>query len=412
MLRWNRTRGNGPNLGLIELGLARMVAAFMLLLVVGCTLEDGGAASGPDLPVSSVEKELHIDGDAMDLVPVGWMGAASNGTIAVLQRQDRTVRFFDSQGNDLGLVGGQGEGPGEFQRPVRAGWVGDTLWVSDTQLDRVTLLSPEPAFIRVHPPLQGARPKPEDKDRFPAYLMAFPYAIYPGGEMLISTLSEVEEVDDRPFDGPPLFRASQDGLIEAFVFEVPQDTESGVFVRYEGGSASGAVPFYPRPRWSAAPDGSRIGSLTTDLSGPEAGTFRVSVYDEWGEPVFSRAYPFTGISIPEGVVDSVLEARAERTRNTELKRVYQTDMKHRVPPVYPPVEAIVLGVDGRTRIGLYGGEEGEPWLVLDPQGEPLGQVTLPAGVRLWVADGDYIWGTERNDFDVESIVRYRLEGWS
>ena len=110
-------------------------------------------------------------------------------------------------------------------------------------------------------------------------------------------------------------------------------------------------------------------------------------------------------------MDSVLEARAEGSRHPELKRAYRTEVKDRVPSVFPPVEAIVLGVDGRTWIGLYGGEDGEPWLILDSHGEPVGRVTLPAGVRLRVAKGDHIWGTERDEFDVESIVRFRLHGW-
>ena len=48
-----------------------------------------------------------------------------------------------------------------------------------------------------------------------------------------------------------------------------------------------SVPFYPRTTYTAAPDGSRIGLLTTAVSGPEAGTFRVGIYDAFGGEIFS-----------------------------------------------------------------------------------------------------------------------------
>ena len=96
-----------------------------------------------------IEEDLRIDGHTADLVPVFWLGVGPDGTIAAIQRLLSGVRFFDSVGNDLGLVGREGEGPEEFRVPSQAGWMGDTLWVSDFMLKRIALISTEPA-LRSH----------------------------------------------------------------------------------------------------------------------------------------------------------------------------------------------------------------------------------------------------------------------
>ena len=100
------------------------------------------------VPQLHAEPEMRIDGYAADLGPISWLGVGPTGTIAILQTQDHVVRFFDSAGSPVGSVGGDGEGPGEFRTLQRGGWKADTLWVSDFALHRVTLISPEVAFLR------------------------------------------------------------------------------------------------------------------------------------------------------------------------------------------------------------------------------------------------------------------------
>lgn len=377
-------------------------------LLVGCSPEENSRSVIDDLPVFTAETDLYIDDHSADLVPVGWMGVAPDGTIAVLQPRDRTIRFFDPEGRDLGRVGSQGDGPGEFEQLARAGWIGDTLWASDTQLRRVTLVSTTPEILTTLPPLLGARPRPGDEDRFPAYSMAFPFAMYPDRDQLLSVLMPTSESAEVGPDAHPLYRASSEGLIEQFVFDIPWDPEGTFRVTFEDGSAGAPVPFYPAPQWAVAPDGSRVGALVTDPYGPDGGTFLVSVYDSLGEQVFSRRYPYSGVPIPDRIVDSVLARMAERAPHPDLKRAYQTDVKDRAPPIYPPVERIMFGSDGRVWIGLHGGEEGKRWMILDEDGDPVGRVVLPHGFTLQVTGSDHIFGVERDPFDVESIVRYRL----
>ena len=86
----------------------------------------------------------------------------------------------------------------------------------------------------------------------------------------------------------------------------------------------------------------------------------------------------------------------------------ERELRSRVPPFYPPVENILIGADGRSWISLYRRDESEEWLILDAEGNPQGRVVLPGRTRLHVANATHIWALERDDLDVESIVRYRV----
>ncbi len=351
-----------------------------------------------DLPTFEVEQDLHIDGNLATLVPIRWLAVARNGTIAACQEQMSAIRFFDSTGNDLGTVGGQGEGPGEFRMPIHAGWIGDSLWVGDFLLKRVTLISTEPATIRTLPPIASIRPAPADTARFSIGSIYSVHALYPDGKLLVNTTG------GESLEGSPLFQVSQDGQIERLIVEIPDDPDEMVRGRSERGVSSSRVPFYPAPEWGVAPDGSRIAVLTMDISGREGGTFRVDLFDPNGDQIFSRTFPFEGVRIPDQVVDSVMEPRSARLSSRGILR----EIRNRIPPVYPPVEKIVLGMDGRTWIRLYSGEEREHWLILDETGNPQGRVSLPEKTTLQVAGAAHVWALERDEWDVESIVRYRV----
>ena len=75
----------------------------------------------------------------------------------------------------------------------------------------------------------------------------------------------------------------------------------------------------------------------------------------------------------------------------------------------PPVVGMVGGRDNTLWIRMRDTEEGRPYRILDPSGEPVGTLTLPLNSRIAVADLRQIWVIEIDELDVESVVRYRLE---
>ena len=96
------------------------------------------------------------------LIPV-----ADDGTLAVVQGQDQSVRFFASDGASLGRIGGQGEGPGEFVGLGYVGWLADSLWIYDIRLKRMTILTPERELARTMRMPPEARSAPADEGRIP-----------------------------------------------------------------------------------------------------------------------------------------------------------------------------------------------------------------------------------------------------
>ena len=48
--------------------------------------------------------------------------------------------------------------------------------------------------------------------------------------------------------------------------------------------------------------------------------------------------------------------------------------------------------------------------ILDPSGEPYGEVLFPRDVSIEAADLNSAWGVFADELDVESVVRYTISG--
>jgi hypothetical protein len=81
----------------------------------------------------------------------------------------------------------------------------------------------------------------------------------------------------------------------------------------------------------------------------------------------------------------------------------------RVPSFQPPVTQALLAADGSVWLRREDVHVAAVrWTILDPAGEPAGEVSVPAGTRILYVDADTVWGVERDVLDVEYAVRYRL----
>ena len=170
-------------------------------------------------------------------------------------------------------------------------------------------------------------------------------------------------------------------------------------------------PYADGPIWAYVP-GERV-MLILDREAPaeERGSYRLTKVDFNRDTLFSRTYAFTASPIPATEADSILDATAERISGTRFMgglplgtaRAWAATGMYR-PSHYPPVTHMVLSQSGE--IWLRERPEGDdaPWLVLDREGEPRWRTTLPAGVTVLLADGDQVWGTDRDELDVPYLV--------
>jgi hypothetical protein len=321
-------------------------------------------------------------------------------------REFARILFYDEAGVPIGVFGRPGEGPGEFKRLVRAGWIGDTLWVSDTALRRVTLIGPDLALIRTVSNPVEAQPAPGDTVNVRTWSSPSPYAVLAGGETVSWAFRIVEggPVED---DASLLMRMSPDGTILNRVAWIPAGGEAFVSMDVgNGGIAMGLIPFRPRRSWDVAPDGSRAAFLTSPTSEAEP-SFTVTVFDTTGASIVDRTFPYEPVAIPGTVLDSAIEATTAR-RDSTIRGDLASLMWDAAPSVYAEADWIRIGDDNRIWVRLRRTPDSSPGLVLSPTGEPEYRVLLPRNVSLAAMNGTHVWVLERDEFDVESVVRYRV----
>lgn len=376
----------------------RLVSGFVLVyvMIVGsCSSEDRSPTSSEMVHEFAVAPDLTIDGYAAEFVPITWLGVSPAGELAVIQSQDHTIQFFDNLGRRRASVGRDGEGPGEFPRPIRGGWIGDTVWISDTQLGRVTLISPNHEVIRTFQSPGLVRPRPEDADRVPTYSYATPYAVYPGDTTMVIALRVAEGPASDPEAGTPLLRVSPSGLILVQVVPIPTNPIPTPLPAYRD--------------WAVSSDGSRVAILTNELDAALPPTFRIEVIGAQGQSLIDRTFPYDRIPIAEAIRDSLIAIRTSVTapaRRADL----ESRLRAAAPSFYPGAERVVLGSDGLILVGLRSSLEANVWLVLGHDGEIIGRFVLPQSAYLQAAAAGHVWATERDEFNVQSIVRYRVDG--
>ena len=377
------------------------IAAVLLQLCSGTACERPVKSAQGGIPVIEAVEDLRIDAVEHDLGPVSWAGVSPSGVIALIQGQDHAVRLFDSSGKAIATVGREGAGPGEFERPVRGGWIADTLWISDTQLRRVTMIGPQGDLLGTITPSTTITGPPEAVERYAA---STPWAMYGRDTLLIWSL---RNNDRNETEGPPLIRITVNGFVVGEVTRTPSDDDSGVSVPVGNGVVYGQVPFYPRSYWVVRPDGEAVAILTTDSSDPAKPVFRVRVISARGAELVSRVYPFEPVPIESSALDSALDSHLQR-RDPSLRSELENKLRPMAPSIYPGVTGIVLGHDELIWVGLWPKEDSKPWLILDEKGDPLGQLNLKGNQTLVAAARGQAWVVERDTLDLESVVRYRL----
>lgn len=374
----------------------------LIIVVAGCTGDDADQSPALDGEPAEIIEELRIDGHAADLVPVGAVAVAEDGTIAITQPQEGLIRFFDAAGAFLDALGGRGEGPGEFASMSSVGWVADTLWIYDPRQQRVTLASPEGAFVRTVRMPGRAQPAPEDSSRIPDFPWAFPVGLSPDGSVYASLQPALgRDLPDGFRDATAVGRIARDGTVERILARIPIGD-----VQFNTPQGSVMLPFPNGAADAMAPTGDRVAFAYTSLDGAESDSFRVTVIHVEGDTVFSRRYPFEGARIPSEVADSAITATAERVRDAELAEALRRNAS--IPPVYPPIDGLIIGRDGTVWIEQIEHDEGRLYVVLEPDGDLLGTAVIPPNSRVAAAERDRIWVLERDAYDVESVVRYAV----
>lgn len=383
-------------------------ASFAVVLGLGaCSNAESGTTADAPFAEWTIAEDLRIDPASADLTSGGIMIVARNGDILLTQTQDNNIRVFGHDGS-MTTIGRAGGGPGEFRRIIRAGLIGDTVWALDPVLGRISYFGPDYRFLRaVKDPGTGMDIGPEN----PVHMLSI-QAVLPDG--MLRAIAH-------PYSGgsPPAWLADL-GPDEGAIVRVNMagehlgrlavDKPDPCMVRWttdNGGSGGHVLPFCGRPiatDWDAT---TNLGLLEVERSDGDSASYRVVVIDYRGDTTLARSFPYTPIPVSQFKLDSASAVQAERDATNNPAFVSSR------PPLtpgttLPPIRAMVLGRDGTVWLEEEEELPTHQWRVLSAAGEPIGQVTLPAHVRLRAAERGMLWATITDEDDLVGIARYRI----
>jgi hypothetical protein len=341
--------------------------------------------------VDSVPTQVAGDASRTDgalLVGVVGVHRFTDGRLAVVVGEDRQVVYFTPGGAVTARIGG----PDSFARPRLIATVGDSLWIWDAAVRRLTVLDAAGMVVRTVEVAGAASPAGRLAD----------------GSLLLTgrpTLGLSEGVGLRR-DGITLFTADPAGVAISDTLAIVPGSEMVV------ASTADFVAAFPRP----------FGAQTA-----------IAVADRWVQVVTGDSDELLRIT-PEGRLGQVWRlARPRRAiplediREHGLRRTDQVAQLPRpvaervvdamvaagLPAQMPTFDQQVIDETGHTWLREDAGPErrdvvSQRWQVLAPDGTWLGSVVTPRGLTVWQVTRDRIVGVWRDPNWIEEVRVHRL----
>ena len=384
------------------------------------TGEGGGERLGleEDLRLGSLE------GDREELLFFNILDILldERGRIYVGNDQTGTVRLFDSDGTFVREFGGKGQGPAEIPSMLNdLMWAGDQIALIDWQMGGKTVLYDTTgefsrSFRNTQP--NGRR----------IWLAGFTPQGWLGAE---STENRpADPVAGRPYAQRRRMRRVSPAMdsLEEVVFELPAR------MLYGNGTTGGLDwPLFDPPEGSSF---DALGNYYRLVPGE----YRIDVWDPLG--VFVRSVRRTHDSI--AITDEDIEAYKEQVRilYDTLSRMPEAQREPQLrqfldriqgqaalpmPGLRPPLKTLLVASDGAVWVErLDGREPAEWWLersiggfgktpgvetdwdIFSANGRFVGSVRLPVRFRPMAVSETSVVGVQRDEFDVEYVVRYRV----
>ncbi len=366
-----------------------------------------GAAQQP-VGTSSLVRELQISGETEDLSIVSALAVNRRGTIAIGQNRDGRVVFYSAEGKRIGEFGRPGEGPGEFRLMSELGWRGDSLWVTDEMLPRVTIVGPDRRLVRTQPFPRSSSVPPFDQVSGLTFL-----ALAEDGGLLLSGRPKADPALGGPTRQPAarrvqeFFRRDAAGETGRRLARRPP-TACVAPLQVPGGEALAGIPFCQSPLSGVAPDGSRVALLSVENPFAEFRTVRLTVVAARGDTVLSRDVAVSPIPI------TAQEVMAELVNPPGQRAMLTTEQKQHavravgIPRQRPAATSLLVSNDGTVWLETPTRAATHTWVQLSPSGSPRRRVELPASSELLVAEGELLWARETSSDGLHNVVRYRI----
>lgn len=379
------------------------------LMLAAAMLAAPLAGDAQDVPRWKAVERLSIGAaDATGGIALGRVrrvAVRADGTVIVPDEMENAVHAFDSSGRRVWTTGRNGAGPGEFQHLSALAVLGDTVFVADLRLARLTALGPDGNVIRTLPmPINAAR----------AGFITRIIAAAPGRYVFQSAtgcrVPRVAGVDDR-------------WHLSAWTEGAPAPVallshEYGTSAAIYGETFCGTMPI-PFGRTPVMATGS-----TGRLAIVDPDDASVSLYDSptdggLGAPVLKITPAWTPRPVTSTDMklyrDSVLGLRDQPAGNADLAASHAAAQRDRLasmtlPTTWPLItDALIDDAGGiwLRRSVAFRDRQAE-WVRFDAKGAPEGSVALPVGFEVHAFRGGNAYGVSKDDLDVQSVKRFEI----
>jgi len=361
---------------------------------------------------SLIPDQRYPHSDAAPLTSVQHITMGPDGNSYVVDIEEDRIDVFDQTGLYVRTIGRRGSGPGEFRIISSLGWIGDTLWVADQALRRITLFTRDGALLEVLPPLVIGSPRTSRGFRITALLG--------DGSAVLSEAYDYSTYTRIATTGYALIRASLSGEVLDTLRFISIREALMIVATNGGGLTQMRQPWTHRDLLAISRSGDQIVVLERP---PGAHEYILHSLDIDGAIRFSRTVPYEPIPLPQSAVRDWVDARAKELvnrRTFENRRAAQRAIMGRLyrPRFFPPVpnvsrgagrRALLVGIDGTIWVQRWSRGSQDSWEVFDHTGAPLAQVHVPDSIVVHEVSADYVWAVEIDAFDVPTIVRYRVD---
>lgn len=382
-------------------------------LAAACTGDDGPALA--DLPVWTAAEDLRVGAVDDSVYALTWfrtLEVDGDGRMYTAHPREQVIRVFDADGTLERVIGGRGDGPGEFQNLIVMGWVADTLWALDIDGYRFSMFGPDGDFLySFQVPFEvDTRPGASQPPRATGLLF--------DGTVLGAPPAFSRDVANGTLTHHTLMLLTRDGAVTDTLPPVAFGNSTWEITdpdNPQGGGSYRRQPFGDGSLWSRVPrERAFIHVDRTVPDSPEGAAVRVSRIDFDGDTVFTRLLPYTPLPLDPAAVDSVLSSAAEMVARAPMWDVSPAQARAWAeagfyrPAYRPAVDRLVVARDGT--LWLRGAGRGDPgaWWVLNAAGEPVAEARLPASVQVSLIQGEWVWGMETDEMGVPYLVRLKL----
>ena len=302
------------------------------------------------------------------------------------------VMSFSNKGHLIGLLGAEGEGPGEF-RMSGSIVIGpeDSIYVHDPSLELLLVFEPNTlqyvSSIRLLNDQIYGGPSSLIGVTEKGFLFRYVLPYCPMGNPVCGY-----DPDEIRLDSVNL--VNKRGVItETSVAKLPA---AEAFVRASSGSISvGSLPFGKKPFFAH-----KDGLLYAGWNGAIA----ISVISEDGDVLKTIKREYQAIPVTRREVEDIVSDFSEETRKAILKRYAS------IPETKPAYDALVVDDQGHVWIREYPdtGKEFAKWFILDSDSKLIGEMELPTNLLLKTITRDRAYASVNSEMYGPYIVVYEI----